>query len=217
MNQLTFGALSAVAQVRRPTQRALAKQRTREKILAAGKALFTERGYEGATIRDIAAAAGMSTGAVFASFTDKSDLFTEIVGAEHEALFEAMDVAQGAAPDAPLQAMFDAAAERQMNDLPLAQATMCAMWSPGLGVQLVARMKRRSIRTLIIAALKSAVDRGQVGPKSDLTLIAQMLWDSYVAVLRLASLEGLGLEAVKQRVSDQAQIILAGSRQAQAA
>ena len=66
----------------RPNQRALAKLRTREKILAAAKALFAEHGYEAATIRDIARQAGMSTGAVFASFTDKSDLFTEIAETE---------------------------------------------------------------------------------------------------------------------------------------
>src|SRR5271170_5100587 len=87
MNQMTFGSLSAVAQVRRPTQRAMAKQRTREKILAAGKALFTERGYERATVRDIASAAGMSTGAVFASFSDKSHLFNEIVADLSDTLY----------------------------------------------------------------------------------------------------------------------------------
>jgi AcrR family transcriptional regulator len=58
-----------------PTRRALAKQQTRVKVLAAARRLFSEQGYEGATIRDIAAEAGMSTGAVFANFTDKSDLF----------------------------------------------------------------------------------------------------------------------------------------------
>ena len=66
--------------VRAPTRRALAKQQTRAKVLAAARRLFSEQGYEGATIRDIAAAAGMSTGAVFANFTDKSDLFREIHG-----------------------------------------------------------------------------------------------------------------------------------------
>ena len=60
-------------------------KRTREKILASAKTLFSEKGYEGATIRDIAAAAGMSTGAVFASFTDKSDLFNDIISADREA------------------------------------------------------------------------------------------------------------------------------------
>jgi hypothetical protein len=44
----------------RPTRRALAKQQTREKILAAGRELFMTRGYEGATIRDIARAASIT-------------------------------------------------------------------------------------------------------------------------------------------------------------
>src|ERR1700742_968175 len=65
--------------VKAPTRRALAKQQTRAKVLAAARRLFSEQGYEGATIRDIASAAGMSTGAVFANFTDKSDLFREIM------------------------------------------------------------------------------------------------------------------------------------------
>lgn len=54
------------------------KARTREKILAAGKALFERDGYKAATIRGIAAEAGMSTGAVFANFTDKDDLYVAI-------------------------------------------------------------------------------------------------------------------------------------------
>ena len=58
--------------VRMPTRRALAKQQTRAKVLAAARELFGAQGYEGATIRDIAAAAGMSTGAVFANFAARS-------------------------------------------------------------------------------------------------------------------------------------------------
>src|SRR6185295_7960512 len=109
MNKMTFGALSAVAQVERPTQRALAKQRTREKILASARTLFTERGYDGATVRDIASAAGMSTGAVFASFTDKSDLFIEIVGDQHDALVRAMRAAAACKkPRAAVEAVLDA-------------------------------------------------------------------------------------------------------------
>ena len=93
MNQITYGALSAVPTAARPNQRALAKQRTREKIVSAAKLLFAERGYEGATIRDIAKAAGMSTGAVFASFTDKADLFTDIAETEQAELFAVMRIA----------------------------------------------------------------------------------------------------------------------------
>ena len=64
--------------------RAAGKARSRQSLLEAAKRLFMERGYEGATVRDIAAAAGLSTGAVFASFSDKSDLFNEVLLADLE-------------------------------------------------------------------------------------------------------------------------------------
>ena len=50
------------ASVKMPTRRALAKQQTRAKVLAAARRLFSEHGYEGATIRDIAAAIGRAFG-----------------------------------------------------------------------------------------------------------------------------------------------------------
>ena len=62
-----------------PNRRAQAKLQTRQKVLVAARQMFAQQGYEGATIRDIATAAGMSTGAVFANFTDKSDLFCDIM------------------------------------------------------------------------------------------------------------------------------------------
>ena len=90
MKHISPNQVAADAPARAPTRRALAKQQTRLKVLAAARRLFSEQGYEGATIRDIAAAAGMSTGAVFANFTDKSDLFREIMADDMEALTEAM-------------------------------------------------------------------------------------------------------------------------------
>ena len=44
---------SAVAPMKPPTRRAIAKQQTRRRILAAARRLFGELGYERATIRDI--------------------------------------------------------------------------------------------------------------------------------------------------------------------
>jgi AcrR family transcriptional regulator len=215
MNQITFGSLKSVAQVRRPTQRALAKQRTREKILAAARTLFTERGYEGATIRDIAAGAGMSTGAVFASFTDKSDLFTEIVGEEHKALAAAMrDAAEGRDPLDAVEAMFEAAAERHMTDLALFQATMSALWTPGLGAQVRTRFARTPIAELIQATLEAAVARGELPTSSNPELVAETLWDSYTSGLRRAAHSGVALGEVKRRLKDRVQLILAGARAA---
>lgn len=61
-------------------RRNLAKAATRAKVLKAGRDLFEERGYQCSTIRAVALRAGMSTGAVFASFTDKADLYRAVYG-----------------------------------------------------------------------------------------------------------------------------------------
>ncbi|MGA0602684.1 TetR/AcrR family transcriptional regulator [Caulobacter sp. KR2-114] len=215
MNHLPLRSLSGLAQVRRPTQRALAKQRTREKILASAKSLFTEKGYEGATIRDIAAAAGMSTGAVFASFTDKSDLFNEIIGADRDNLFEVMrNEAVGANAEDALNAMFDAGYRFTLADLPLLQATMSVSWSPDLGAQVRGRLNRRPITELIGEVLTSSIERGELSRNTDVALISQMLWDSYLANFRHAAFEGWGLSELRARLADQVRIILAGAKAA---
>lgn len=212
MNQISLGALKAVADVGRPNQRTLAKQRTREKIVAAAAALFSERGYEGATIRDIAKAAGMSTGAVFASFADKSDLFGEIVAGEQQALEAAMiTAADERGGDSAVVAMLDAAAERHMADLALFQATMSAMWTPGLGRDVRRRVRRRPLSLLVAEAVKS-----DLGPNEalavDRALVGEILWDGYVSTLRRAALENLGLETVKTRVRELVKVVMAGAR-----
>lgn len=61
-------------------RRQYSKIATRAKVLQAGRELFETRGYEGSTIRAVARHAGMSTGAVFASFTDKADLYRAVYG-----------------------------------------------------------------------------------------------------------------------------------------
>ena len=61
-------------------RRQQAKARTRAKVLEAARELFERDGFDKATIREIAKAAGMSTGAVFANFEDKAHLYETIHG-----------------------------------------------------------------------------------------------------------------------------------------
>jgi len=51
---------------------------TRERLLKAAAVVFAERGYDGARVADIAAAAGVSNGAMYAHFGSKAEL---LVGA----------------------------------------------------------------------------------------------------------------------------------------
>ena len=211
MNQLTLGGLTAVAPA--TNQRALAKQRTREKIVAAAKLLFSERGYEGATIRDIAKAAGMSTGAVFASFTDKSDLFAEIAETVQAELHHALRAAQeGREGRAAVVAMLETAAERQLGELALFQAVMSALWTPGLGERLRRRLDRRPVVALIAASLREEFVCAEGVTRADVSLISEMLWDAYISILRRVAMDGSTLEAVKARIGDQVSTILAGAR-----
>jgi len=208
MNHLPIGGISAVAEAEKPTRRAQAKRLTREKIVAAAKSLFAERGYEASTIRDIAKTAGMSTGAVFASFTDKSDLFTEIAEAEQAELFQTMQLAAaGLSGRAAITAMLHAASERQAGEIALVRAVMSALWTPGLAERARRRLERRPVTTLIAAAVRQelpAVDSAEA------TFVAEMIWDGYLATLRRGALGGLTAAVVKARIDAGARTILAG-------
>ncbi len=53
---------------------------SRDRLLAAAVEVFVEQGYEGARLQDIARAAGLTTGAVYANFRGKSELLFDAIG-----------------------------------------------------------------------------------------------------------------------------------------
>ncbi|WP_051208973.1 TetR/AcrR family transcriptional regulator [Propionicicella superfundia] len=55
-----------------------ASRRTRERLLASARKLFAERGYEAASLGDVAADAGFTKGAVYANFAGKEDLLLAV-------------------------------------------------------------------------------------------------------------------------------------------
>lgn len=66
----------------RLNKREASKIATRARILAVATDLFRRMTYRTVTIRRIAQAAGFSTGAVFANFKDKDDLWRAAMGCE---------------------------------------------------------------------------------------------------------------------------------------
>ena len=70
---------SAPSQARRPTGRRAGDSGTRDSILDAALALFAEHGYDGASVRAIAASAGVDPALVRHYFGDKAGLFTATV------------------------------------------------------------------------------------------------------------------------------------------
>jgi AcrR family transcriptional regulator len=58
------------------------KAQTRETLVAVALQVFLERGFHAASLADIAAAAGFTTGAVYSNFSDKDELFVAVLDAE---------------------------------------------------------------------------------------------------------------------------------------
>lgn len=54
------------------------RQRTRAALLAAARDLIREKGYERTTLHDVAARAGMTSGAIYGNFKNRDDLFLEL-------------------------------------------------------------------------------------------------------------------------------------------
>ncbi len=78
-------------------------ERTAARILDAAEALFAERGYEGTTLRDVAARVGLRTPSLYNHFASKDSLYAAVlergIGPVLEVLSESVDSGSEAFPD----------------------------------------------------------------------------------------------------------------------
>lgn len=79
------------------------RQQTREHLLAAAAQVFADRGFHGASLDAVAAAAGFSKGAVYSNFRNKEDLFLALLEASFSREMESLQ-ATLAASDVPADA-----------------------------------------------------------------------------------------------------------------
>ena len=198
----------------RMNRRQAAKIRTRQKVLDAARALFAERGYDAATIRDIAKGAGMSTGAVFANFADKSELFREIMASDIEAVLTAMTEAatRGRTVDDALLKAFSAGYAFYRGQMPLVRAALGLSWSCEDGQALRALPAMQDTIDLFAQQLALGVERGELSQECEIKLRSQMLFDCYLANFQEAIFGGWSLEALQAKSKDQIRVILAGAR-----
>ena len=79
-------------------------------LLEAGKREFLEKGFQGASLRNIAASLGVTTGAIYGYYTDKEAMFDALVSEPGQELVERYREVQKAFSARPL--------EEQVNNLP---------------------------------------------------------------------------------------------------
>ena len=96
---------TVVAKVDTSTRRRLSAGERRERILAGAMALFAERGYEGASMVEIARAAGITPAVVYDHFSSKAELQIELLERQTTELLGFVGAALQDAPEDPARRM----------------------------------------------------------------------------------------------------------------
>ena len=168
--------------------RAKSKERNRLKILESAATLFRERGFEAATLRDIARAAGLSTGALFANFADKNEIFLTVLEAENTRVIGTMRDSHDEKLDlvARLHTQLMRGYEATQHNARIVLSAFVMTWSQGQSpVNEVGQMSDL-IRFALLDTLKSAQTRKEVPQGVDIAVAAEVLEDLCLANLRRA-------------------------------
>jgi AcrR family transcriptional regulator len=197
----------------RLNRRQAAKVRTRQKVLDAARQLFAERGYEPATIRDIAKGAGMSTGAVFANFQDKAELFEAVLASDMVKLAETMKAAAaaGGSTRVRLLSALDAGYHGSLEQLPLVQAVIARSWFQPVAAEMRTRDAIKPILSVVTDTLQAGVGEGELRQDADVRLLGELIYDAFLSNYRRAAYDGWTTAQLSGRMGKQIDVILAGA------
>lgn len=196
----------------RLNRRQAAKVKTREKVLHAARTLFAERGYEPATIRDIAKGAGMSTGAVFANFQDKAELFEAVLSENMTNLAETLKTAAASETSLRprLMAALTAGYHSSLDLLPLVQAIVARSWFQPVAAEMRTRDAVKPVMSVVTDALQTGVRDGELGQDADVRLLGDLIYDAWLSNYRNAAYDGWTIQQLTAQLGKQIDVILAG-------
>lgn len=196
----------------RLNRRQAAKVRTRQKVLDAARALFAERGYEPATIRDIAKGAGMSTGAVFANFQDKAELFEAVLSEDLAKLAETLKTAAAAETSlrARLLAALTAGYHSSLEQLPLVQAVVARSWFQPVAAEMRTRTAIKPLVMVVSDGLQSGVREGELRQDADVRLLSELIYEAFLSNYRRAAYDGWTMQQLTTQIGKQIDVVLAG-------
>jgi AcrR family transcriptional regulator len=182
---------------RRRLTRSEAKAQTRQRLLGAAARVFAQKGYGGATLEEIAASAGYSTGALYANFDNKDQLFLEVVAARRSrAAAERAEVVAGIFAEEPpegvdpfegLSKLFVQVADRERELAPLqAEFWLYAVRNPA-AMGLIAASLAEQVETLepVVARYLERLDGAPDATAREVTTVLLALFQGLVRRRRL--------------------------------
>lgn len=204
---------AAEGETPRLNRRQTAKVRTRQKVLDAARQLFGERGYEPATIRDIAKGAGMSTGAVFANFQDKAELFEAVLATDMVKLADTLKTAAAAETTVRgrLLAALTAGYHASLEQLPLVQAVVARSWFQPVAAEMRSRDAIKPLVAVVTDALQAGVADRELRQDADVRLLGEMIYDAWLSNYRRAAYDNWTIQQLTAQIGKQIDVILAGA------
>ncbi len=147
-----------------PTQ-AERTESTRAALIAAGRALFAERGFAATSIEELAAASGMTRGALYHHFRDKRALFEAVFEDVERSVMVAVAKANDPAADAwtnlvaSCNAFLDVCLERDVQQVVLMDGPSVLGWDTWREIE------ERYALGATAAALERAMHAGFIAPQ----------------------------------------------------
>ena len=155
---------------KREEQKAL----SRGKLLESAAACFAEKGFDGCSVTDIAAKAGMSQGNLYIHFASKEDLFKTMIQQEHRDAAEKMR--QGAAENPSVRFILDSL-HKCIKDVgyPIDHrlwTEILAVAARNDSIREAFLASDRIMRDAFVELLRGAAERGEVDGKMDFEAVS---------------------------------------------
>lgn len=189
------------------------KLETRAKVVGAARALFEEKGYEQATIRDIARRAQVAPGSVFTTFESKAELLQAIIFTRYDELFAITReaVALPGAASERLHAFAKAAYAGEMREVRLLAENIGASWTWTPEADAENRVRLAPLFQIIITVLKEAAMAGEIAKTAPFELIADTIFSCYIRNFRKALYDNWSADQCADYLGRQIRMILSGA------
>ena len=156
-----------MTRTRRPAERTQRErtEATTAQLVAAARRLFATQGYEGTSLDDVVAAAGVTKGALYHHFASKRDLFRAVFESEEQALARACHDAYAAERDpwegfhAGCRAFLEATLDPGVQRISLLDAPAVLGW------ETVRQIEADCSLAMIENGLRHAIGSGRIAPR----------------------------------------------------
>ncbi|MGF1561278.1 MAG: TetR/AcrR family transcriptional regulator [Geminicoccaceae bacterium] len=196
------------------TARAKQKQRTRERILASARELFSELGYEDTTVRRIAEHAGVSVGSVISHFDAKADLLNTIIDEELGHQIEQVRKAlprRGDTADRLLMALrLFYVYSLELGRLAAVFLAYSWMWSSD--ADKAYRERIAEVQAIFGEILRDGIARGDVDADAPIDVAVRALWAVYIQGLRQPFFDDEDADTAVTNVEPQVLLLLRALR-----